>query len=105
VLPMLIGVAPASLASAFALWRWDASPGLKWALFAVITAFLLGGFLAIRYRVMRPLQALANMLEALREGDYSMRGRNVDPEDAIGEVMVEVNTLSRTLYDQRLEAL
>jgi nitrogen fixation/metabolism regulation signal transduction histidine kinase len=45
------------------------------------------------------------MLEALREGDYSMRGRNVDPEDAFGEVMVEVNTLSRTLYDQRLEAL
>ena len=54
---------------------------------------------------MRPLQTLANMLEALREGDYSMRGRNVDPEDAFGEVMVEVNTLSRTLYDQRLEAL
>src|SRR6185503_3841264 len=48
---------------------------------------------------------LANMLEALREGDYSMRGRNVDPEDSFGEVMVEVNTLSRTLYDQRLEAL
>ena len=45
------------------------------------------------------------MLEALREGDYSMRGRNIDPEDAIGEVMVEVNTLSRTLHNQRLEAL
>ena len=50
-------------------------------------------------------RSLANMLEALREGDYSMRGRNVDPEDSFGEVMVEVNTLSRTLYDQRLEAL
>ena len=60
---------------------------------------------ALRRHVVRPLQTLANMLEALREGDYSMRGRNVDPEDAFGEVMVEVNTLSRTLYDQRLEAL
>jgi nitrogen fixation/metabolism regulation signal transduction histidine kinase len=104
-LPMLFGVAPAWLASAVALWRWDATAGVRWALLALITAFLLGGFLAVRYRVMRPLQALANMLEALREGDYSMRGRNVDPDDAIGEVMVEVNTLSRTLYDQRLEAL
>jgi nitrogen fixation/metabolism regulation signal transduction histidine kinase len=104
-LPMLFGVAPAWLAAAFALWRWDAAPGLRWALFALITIFLFGGYLAVRYRVMRPLQALANMLEALREGDYSMRGRNVDPDDAIGEVMVEVNTLSRTLYDQRLEAL
>jgi nitrogen fixation/metabolism regulation signal transduction histidine kinase len=53
----------------------------------------------------RPLQSLANMLVALREGDYSMRGRNTNPEDAFGEVMIEVNTLSRTLYDQRLEAL
>ena len=61
--------------------------------------------MAVRRHVVRPLQTLANMLEALREGDYSMRGRNVDPEDAFGEVMVEVNTLSRTLYDQRLEAL
>jgi nitrogen fixation/metabolism regulation signal transduction histidine kinase len=34
-----------------------------------------------------------------------MRGRTIDPEDAFGEVMVEVNTLSRTLYDQRLGAL
>ena len=48
---------------------------------------------------------MANLLEALREGDYSLRGRNVDPEDPIGEVMVEVNALSRTLHDQRLEAL
>ena len=60
---------------------------------------------AVRQHIVRPLQTLANMLEALREGDYSMRGRNVDPDDAFGEVMVEVNTLSRTLYDQRLEAL
>jgi nitrogen fixation/metabolism regulation signal transduction histidine kinase len=45
------------------------------------------------------------MLEALREGDYSLRGRRIDPEDALGEVMVEVNSLSRTLHDQRLEAL
>jgi nitrogen fixation/metabolism regulation signal transduction histidine kinase len=59
----------------------------------------------VRRQVVRPLQTLANMLEALREGDYSMRGRNVDPEDSFGEVMVEVNTLSRTLYNQRLEAL
>ncbi len=72
---------------------------------AFVTFFVLIGLVAVRRHVVRPLQTLANMLEALREGDYSMRGRNVDPEDAFGEVMVEVNTLSRTLYDQRLEAL
>ena len=59
----------------------------------------------MRRHVVHPLQSLANLLEALREGDYSLRGRNVDPEDAVGEVMVEVNALSRTLHSQRLEAL
>jgi nitrogen fixation/metabolism regulation signal transduction histidine kinase len=105
LLPLLVGVGPLWLTATFLLWSWDAGVALRWTLFAVVTAFLAGGLLAIRQRIIRPLQALANMLEALREGDYSMRGRNIDPEDAIGEVMVEVNTLSRTLYNQRLEAL
>jgi nitrogen fixation/metabolism regulation signal transduction histidine kinase len=104
-MPILIGAVPVWATAAVLLWRWNASTGLRWTLFTVISLFLIGGIIALRQRIVRPLQALANMLEALREGDYSMRGRNIDPEDAIGEVMVEVNTLSRTLYDQRLEAL
>ena len=101
----LIAVAPAWIAAGVLLLLSDSSPTLRWSVFSAVTLFLLGGLLAVRGHVVRPLQALANMLEALREGDYSMRGRNVNPEDAIGEVMVEVNTLSRTLHSQRLEAL
>jgi nitrogen fixation/metabolism regulation signal transduction histidine kinase len=103
--PALVAAAPAWLAAGLLLWQWDTSPGLRWTLFTFIAVFALAGMLALRQRVVHPLQSLANMLEALREGDYSMRGRNVDPEDALGEVIVEVNSLSRTLYDQRLEAL
>jgi nitrogen fixation/metabolism regulation signal transduction histidine kinase len=105
LLLVLATVAPAWLASGLLLLRWDASTALRWTLFALIGIAVGIGLLAIRHHTTRPLQQLANMLEALREGDYSMRGRNVDPEDALGEVMVEVNMLSRTLYNQRLEAL
>ncbi|HEU4618367.1 MAG TPA: ATP-binding protein [Gammaproteobacteria bacterium] len=105
LLPVSIGIAPACLAAALLLWQWDASAALRWTLFAFIAAFALGGLLTLRQRVVHPLQSLANMLEALREGDYSLRGRNADPEDALGEVMIEVNSLSSTLHDQRLEAL
>ncbi len=105
LLPALVAVAPAWLVATLFLWRWDATPALRWTLGTFVTLFALGGLLALRQRVAQPLRSLANMLEALREGDYTMRGRNIDPEDAIGEVMVEVNTLSRTLHDQRLEAL
>ena len=105
MLLVLVAVGPAWLATALLLWGLDAPAGLRWSLLVLITAFAAGGALAVRTRVVHPLQSLANMLEALREGDYSLRGRRVDPEDALGEVMLEVNTLSRTLYDQRLEAL
>ena len=36
---------------------------------------------------MFPLQTLSNLLGALREGDYSVRGRAPRPDDALGEVM------------------
>jgi len=105
LLPALVAAGPAWLLVAVLLWQSDEPPALRWTLFAFVSVFFLIGLAAMRQRVVQPLRSLANMLEALREGDYSMRGRNVDPEDSFGEVMVEVNTLSRTLYDQRLEAL
>jgi nitrogen fixation/metabolism regulation signal transduction histidine kinase len=41
----------------------------------------------------------------LREGDFSVRGRSPRPDDALGEVMREVNTLGSTLREQRLGAM
>jgi hypothetical protein len=44
-----------------------------------------------------PLQTLSNILAAIREGDYSIRGRRALSGDALGEVMLEVNDLGQTL--------
>jgi nitrogen fixation/metabolism regulation signal transduction histidine kinase len=101
----LLAVAPAWVAAGLLLLAWNAELALRVLVFLVITLVALGCAFAVRRQVVRPLQALANMLEALREGDYSLRARRVDTGDALGEVMVEVNSLSRTLHDQRLEAL
>jgi nitrogen fixation/metabolism regulation signal transduction histidine kinase len=105
LLVVLLAAAPAWAAMAVLLYFSSASPPVRWTIIGFVTFCTLIVIAAVRGQVVRPLQTLANMLEALREGDYSMRGRNVDPDDAFGEVMIEVNTLSRTLYDQRLEAL
>lgn len=61
------------------------------------------GFAARRWAVYH-LQTLSNLLEALREGDYSLRGRRARINDALGEVMREVNALSETLRVERLGA-
>jgi nitrogen fixation/metabolism regulation signal transduction histidine kinase len=55
--------------------------------------------------VVRPLQTLSNILAAIREGDYSIRGRRATSGDALGEVMLEVNDLGETLRGQRLGAM
>ena len=102
---ILLAVAPAWLTAALFIVFWDVSTSAKLSVLALITIIALSAGVAGLRRIVRPLQSLANMLEGLREGDYSLRGRSVDPEDALGEVMIEVNTLSRTLADQRLEAI
>src|SRR5262249_53861216 len=60
---------------------------------------------AVRERVVRPLQTLANLLAALREDDYSIRGRHDRPDDALGSAMAEVNALGSSLRNQRLGAI
>lgn len=101
----LAAAAPAWLVATLFLWHWEAQAGFRWGTWMLVTLLALLGALAVRRRVVTPLQALANLLEALREGDYSQRGRNIDPRDAVGEVMVEVNSLGSTLHRQRLKAL
>jgi nitrogen fixation/metabolism regulation signal transduction histidine kinase len=71
----------------------------------LIVALWSGFALAVRRRVVFPLQTVSNLLAALREGDYSIRGRRAGVDDALGEVMTEVNALGETLREQRLGAL
>ena len=56
-------------------------------------AWLVGAVL-VRERVLRPLQTIANLLAALREGDYSIRARGASTDDGLGLALFEVNVLS-----------
>jgi two-component system, NtrC family, nitrogen regulation sensor histidine kinase NtrY len=105
VLMTLTAAAAPWAAAALLLWHWDAAAMLRWVLFMLISTSVLVATLMLRWQIVRPLQSLANVLEALREGDYSVRARHADPEDAIGEVMVEVNELGRALRDRRIDTL
>ena len=83
---ILVAVAPAWLTAAVFLWNWDVALAARLAILVLITIVAFAAGIAVLHRIVRPLQSLANMLEGLREGDYSLRGRTVDPEDALGEV-------------------
>jgi nitrogen fixation/metabolism regulation signal transduction histidine kinase len=104
LLAFLAGL-PGSAAALWMLWTEGNSAKVEWTLTVVILAAWLGFAFAVRERVVFPLQTLSNLLGALREGDYSVRGRSPKPDDALGEVMREVNTLGSTLREQRLGAM
>lgn len=61
--------------------------------------------LALQEQTTRPLQTLSNVIGALREEDYSFRARNAVPEDALGELSLEVNALADMLSDEKIRAI
>ena len=54
---------------------------------------------------MRSLNLVANLLGALREGDYSIRGLSARSGSSVAMVMREINDLGSTLQRQRTEAV
>jgi two-component system nitrogen regulation sensor histidine kinase NtrY len=96
---------PGSAIAIILLWTGDYSSRTAWTLGLLIVSLWLGFALSLRQRVVFSLQTLSNLLAALREEDFSVRGRDAQRDDAMGEVMLEVNALSETLREQRLGAL
>jgi nitrogen fixation/metabolism regulation signal transduction histidine kinase len=105
VLMAFLAGLPGSATALYLLWTGSYSLRSSLTFTTIVVCLWLGFVLAVRERVVFPLQTLSNLLGALREGDYSVRGRSPRPNDALGEVMREVNTLGSTLREQRLGAM
>jgi two-component system nitrogen regulation sensor histidine kinase NtrY len=59
---------------------------------------------AVGDRVAYSMRTLANLLGALRDGDFSFRLR-MDDRGSLGEVYAQVNDMAETLHEQRLGAM
>ncbi len=100
----LLGALPAlALATALAIRAREARFGALLGV-AVAAAAAFGLSIQARRRVRHPLQTLSNLLAALREGDYSFRGRE-GGGDALGVAFHELNSLAELLQQQRVGAL
>jgi len=104
ILTLLCGL-PTSALCIGLLYYDGYSARVQWTVDLLLVVAWLGVAFNLKQRVIRPLQTLSNILGALREGDYSIRGRRAVSGDALGEVMLEVNELGQTLREQRLGAL
>jgi two-component system, NtrC family, nitrogen regulation sensor histidine kinase NtrY len=72
----------------------------------VLFAILISLVLAWRFarQLLFPLNTVANLLEALREGDYTLRASGSNQSGAMGALIRQVNTLAETLKSERLRA-
>ena len=96
---------PGIVAALLLLWSGDYST--QSIVTAAIVLLGLWAFAAssLRHRIVFPLQTMANLLEALRESDFSFRARGARRDDPLGETLFEINALADTLRDERLGSL
>ncbi len=97
--------APAVIAVFIMMYIEGYSAKVQWTVAVLVLGVWIGCVLAVGEHVASPLRTLANLLEAMREGDYSIRARGAGINDALGEVMQQVNAMGATLRAQRLGAL
>jgi two-component system nitrogen regulation sensor histidine kinase NtrY len=87
------------------LWAAEYSAETRWSLIILLLLFGIGFSFALKSFVLRPLQTLSNMLAAIREEDFSFRARGGNHDDALGELVLEVNALSEMMRQRRLGAM
>ena len=104
LLAFFIGL-PGSATAFILLWTGAFTPRTQWTVTVLVVLLWMGAAAILREWVVRPLQTLSNLLGALREGDFSIRARHAQPDDALGLALHEVNTLGSTLRAQRLGAV
>jgi nitrogen fixation/metabolism regulation signal transduction histidine kinase len=84
------------------LWRVSLPDPVRWLAALALGGAVVGMASAVAGLYRRPLETIANVLAALRVGDYSTRVRGGVPEDPAGLAFMELNELAEGLAENRL---
>jgi PAS domain S-box-containing protein len=103
---VMAGSAPALIVAVVYLWKYlGDTPEVQWTVLLVMIGSWLAAISAVRQITTRSLHLIANLLGALREGDYSIRGLTAASGSSMAMVMREVNDIGSLLRRQRTEAV
>lgn len=106
LLGTLLAGLPGVLVTMGFLWLdEDQSANMRWTFTLLVIGCWLGFSFSVQSRVVRALQTMANLLSAVREGDFSIRARGANRDDPHGDVMTEINSIGSILRAQRLGAM
>ena len=101
---VLLAGAPGVGTAIVLLWIADYGTAVRWS----VTLGLAGAWivlgLVLKTRLHRPLRIVANLLAAVRQGDYSVRARGAGTNNPLALTLHEVNALEELLRRERLDA-
>ena len=104
VLLSLSAALPACAALLILLWTGDHEPQVRYGLSLLALGALSGGLILVYRKLTFQFQTLANVVSAIREGDFSIRARG-GTDKGLGEFAAELNVLGEVLRRQRLGAV
>jgi nitrogen fixation/metabolism regulation signal transduction histidine kinase len=99
----LLALLPSTAVALGLLWLGDYSLRVRWTLTAIVLVTSGVAILHLRDRLAFSLRSLANLLSAVREGDYSFRLQRSDEGNALAELIDEANALRDLLHAQRVD--
>jgi len=105
VLTGLIAIAPVALCALILLFAGDFSTRAHWTVLFFVAIGIFIATYVLHEQVTFPLRTLSNLITALREEDYSLRARKPSRDDALGDVLTELNALAEIMESRKLEAV
>jgi nitrogen fixation/metabolism regulation signal transduction histidine kinase len=93
---------PSYLCALIFLWNIEYSNYAKTLLTTLLTLSVFGFAWLIKQQLKFQFQTLSNLVEAVRGGDYTLRGKQRSVDDPLAELTGQINLLSSSLSDQRI---
>lgn len=100
-LAAVASLTPILFVLAWMLYAEPRSSATRWSVAVLVVLSFAVLIAVVRAQIDYPLRTLANLISALREGDYSIWARSTDRNDAMSEVTRELNLLTRALRNRR----
>lgn len=102
---VILAGAPGVAFSLLLLWRSGYALDHKIEGSALVLLIWLVLSLSAKDNVVNSLRVLSNVISAVKDEDYSFRAAKAIPGDVLGDLALEVNSLSRALAEERIGAV
>ena len=98
----LAAAIPSYVCTLIFLWLIPYSNYAKVLLATLLSLSVFGFAWAIKQQLGFQFQTLSNLVEAIRSGDFTLRGKIRNTNDPLAELIAQINLLSTSLSDQRI---